>query len=109
VSDHFAIIPTLQAPKSLTEIEAKLYDLVVKRFMAVFYPEAEFMVTTRITTVPAGVEWATGAQFQTNGKVLVNPGWLAVYGKEAQEDDANLVPVAARARWCAPRASTSTR
>jgi DNA topoisomerase-3 len=50
VSDHFAIIPTLQAPKSLSEIEAKLYDMVVKRFLAVFYPPAEFMVTTRIST-----------------------------------------------------------
>jgi DNA topoisomerase-3 len=86
VSDHFAIIPTLQAPKSLSEIEAKLYDMVVKRFIAVFYPSAEFMVTTRITQV-------AGYQFQTNGKVLVNPGWLAVYGKEAQDEDANLVPV----------------
>jgi DNA topoisomerase III len=90
VSDHFAIIPTLQAPKSLTEIEAKLYDLVVKRFLAVFYPSAESMVTTRITTVKAGDK---EHQFQTNGKVLVKPGWLAVYGKEAQEDDANLVAV----------------
>ncbi len=88
VSDHFAIIPTLQAPKSLTEIEAKLYDLVVKRFIAVFYPPAEFMVTTRITQI-------AGHHFQTNGKVLVNPGWLAVYGKEAQDEDANLVPVTA--------------
>ena len=88
VSDHFAIIPTLQAPKSLTEIEAKLYDMVVKRFIAVFYPSAEFMVTTRITQV-------AGHHFQTNGKVLVNPGWLAVYGKEAQDEDANLVPVQA--------------
>jgi DNA topoisomerase-3 len=92
VSDHFAIIPTLQAPKSLTDIEAKLYDLVVKRFLAVFYPSAEFMLTTRISKVAAG-----GAvhHFQTNGKVLVKPGWLAVYGKEVQEDDANLVAVAA--------------
>ena len=88
VSDHFAIIPTLQAPRSLTEIEAKLYDMVVKRFIAVFYPSAEFMVTTRITQV-------VGHHFQTNGKVLVNPGWLAVYGKEAQDEDANLVPVTA--------------
>ncbi|MES2088924.1 MAG: DNA topoisomerase III, partial [Pseudomonadota bacterium] len=90
VSDHFAIIPTLQAPKSLTEIEAKLYDMVVKRFLAVFYPSAEFMVTTRITKVPGN-----GAEhhFQTNGKVLVKPGWLAVYGKEAQDDDATLVAV----------------
>jgi DNA topoisomerase-3 len=91
VSDHFAIIPTLQAPTSLSEIEAKLYDMVVKRFLAVFYPPAEFMVTTRISTVKAA---GTAHSFQTNGKVLVKPGWLAVYGKEAQEDDANLVAVA---------------
>jgi DNA topoisomerase-3 len=90
ISDHFAIIPTLQAPKSLTEPEAKLYDMVVKRFLAVFFPPAEFMVTTRISTVRN--EGKTYS-FQTNGKVLVKPGWLAVYGKEAQEDDANLVPV----------------
>jgi DNA topoisomerase-3 len=87
VSDHFAIIPTLVAPKSLTEIEAKLYDMVVKRFLAVFFPPAEFQVTTRIST-------AAGHSFQTNGKVMVKPGWLAVYGREAQEDDANLVAVA---------------
>jgi DNA topoisomerase III len=91
VSDHFAIIPTLQAPKSLTDIELKLYDMVVKRFIAVFYPSAEFMVTTRTSTVAVG---GTEHRFQTNGKVLVNPGWLAVYGKEAQDDDANLVAVA---------------
>ncbi|MEO8123534.1 MAG: DNA topoisomerase, partial [Burkholderiales bacterium] len=87
---HFAIVPTLQAPRSLNDIEAKLYDMVVKRYLAVFYPPAEFMVTTRISTVTnAGQEH----RFQTNGKVLVKPGWLAVYGKEAQEDDANLVAV----------------
>ncbi|HJW10218.1 MAG TPA: DNA topoisomerase III [Albitalea sp.] len=90
VSDHFAIIPTLLAPKSLTEIEAKLYDMVVKRFLAVFYPAAEFMVTTRISTVSLK---GASHSFQTNGKVMVKPGWLAVYGREAQEDDANLVPV----------------
>ena len=90
VSDHFAIIPTLQAPRSLSEIEAKLYDMVVKRFIAVFYPPAEFMVTTRISVVKAE---AKSFSFQTNGKVMVKPGWLAVYGREAQEDDANLVAV----------------
>jgi DNA topoisomerase-3 len=88
VSDHFAIIPTMQPPKSLTEIEAKLYDLVVKRFIAVFYPSAEYQVTTRLTQV-------NEHRFQTNGKVLVSPGWLAVYGKEVQDDDATLVPVKA--------------
>jgi DNA topoisomerase-3 len=92
VSDHFAIIPTLLPPKSLTDIEAKLYDMVVKRFMAVFFPPAEFMVTTRVSTVAAKArEYA----FQTNGKVMVKPGWLAIYGRDAQEDDANLVAVAA--------------
>ncbi|MEO8524650.1 MAG: DNA topoisomerase III [Caldimonas sp.] len=92
VSDHFAIIPTLLPPKSLSEIEAKLYDMIAKRFLAVFFPSAEFMVTTRISTVAkAGKDY----RFQTNGKVMVKPGWLAVYGREAQEDDANLVAVAA--------------
>jgi DNA topoisomerase-3 len=88
ISDHFAIIPTLLAPKTLNEIEQKLYDLVVKRFLAVFYPAAEFLNTTRITRVE-------NEPFKSEGKVLVNAGWLAVYGKEAQgEDDAaNLVPV----------------
>ncbi len=80
ISDHFAIIPTLQRPRSLTEAEAKLYDLVVKRFLAVFYPPAEYLLTTRITRV-------AGEPFKTEGKVLLNPGWLAVYGKEAQSAD----------------------
>lgn len=83
ISDHFAIIPTLQTPDHLSEPEAKLYDLVVRRFLAVFFPSAEFLQTTRITTV--GEE-----HFKTDGKVLQSPGWLAVYGKAAQEDDANL-------------------
>ncbi|UXC35986.1 DNA topoisomerase III [Cupriavidus gilardii] len=87
ISDHFAIIPTLQAPKNLSEPEQKLYDLVVRRFLSVFFPAAEYQVTTRITEV-------AGHHFKTEGKVLVNPGWLVVYGREAQGDDANLVPVA---------------
>ena len=87
VSDHFAIIPTLQIPHDLSEAEGKLYDLVLKRFLAVFFPAAEYRVTTRMTEVQ-------GHRFRTDGKVLVAPGWLAVYGKEAQGEDANLVPVA---------------
>ena len=87
ISDHFAIIPTLQAPKHLSEPEQKLYDMVVKRFLAVFYPAAEYLITTRITRVE-------GEPFKTEGKVLVNPGWLAVYGREGQEgDEGNLVAV----------------
>lgn len=87
ISDHFAIIPTGAVPKSLSEPEQKLYDLVVKRFLAVFYPAAEHRVTTRITRVE-------GEAFKTEGKVLVKPGWLAIYGKEASsEDDDQLVAV----------------
>ena len=92
ISDHFAIIPTTQAPKNLSEPEQKLYDLVTRRFMAIFFPAAEFQVTTRFTEV-------TGHQFKTEGKVMTNPGWLAVYGKDvvdakAPEGDGTLVPVA---------------
>lgn len=123
VSDHFAIIPTLQAPSGLSEAEQKLYDLVVRRFMAVFFPSAEYTVTTRISTVAAapgrpkqgaapsggsephevGSVGATSVHsFKTEGKVLVKPGWLAIYGKEAADEveggkdgdkGQNLVPV----------------
>ena len=90
ISDHFAIIPTPQAPKSLNEMEQKLYDFVVRRFLSVFFPAAEYQVTTRITRVE-------GHPFKTEGKILVNPGWLAVYGKEGQDgDDGNLVAVDAK-------------
>lgn len=80
VSDHFAIIPTLQAPSGLSDAEQKLYDLVVRRFMAVFFPSAEYLVTTRISQ-------AVGHSFKTEGKVLVKPGWLAIYGKEAEDEN----------------------
>ena len=82
VSDHFAIIPTTQAPSGLSDAEQKLYDLVVRRFMAIFFPSAEYLVTTRISEV-------LGQHFKTEGKVLVKPGWLAIYGKEAAEEVAD--------------------
>jgi len=87
VSDHFAIIPTPLPAVGLNEVQQRIYDLVAKRFLAVFFPAAEYLVTTRVTRVE-------GHHFRTEGKVLVNPGWLAVYGKEAANEDANLVPVA---------------
>ncbi len=98
VSDHFAIIPTLQEPGALSDAERKLYDLVVRRFMAVFFPSAEYQVTTRITTAH---HEGVSHHFQSNGKVLLKPGWLAIYGKEADaemdkkegEQSKTLVPV----------------
>jgi len=86
ISDHFAIIPTLQTPRNLNEAEQKLYDLVVRRFLAVFYPAAEYLQTTRITRVGEH-------QFKTEGKVLENPGWLAVYGRAGGEENENLPPI----------------
>src|SRR5260221_92136 len=83
ISDHFAIIPTLQTPKHLNEAEQKLYDMVVRRFLAVFYPAAESLQTTRITKVAEH-------HFKTEGRVLQSAGWLAVYGRAAGEDEKTL-------------------
>ena len=77
VSDHFAIIPTGRVVK-LDDAAAKLYDMIVKRFLAVFFPHAEFEVTKRLTTIDHGAEKDV---FRTDGKILVTPGWLAVYGR----------------------------
>ncbi len=87
IADHFAIIPTVQRPRHLSEAEAKLYDLVVKRFLAVFFPAAEYLVTTRITRIE-------GEAFRSDGRVMTEAGWLAVYGKEAESGEATtLVPI----------------
>ena len=87
ISDHFAIIPTIQRPRHLSEAEAKLYDLVVKRFLAVFFPAAEYLVTTRITRVE-------GEAFKTEGRVMTEAGWLEVYGRETESgESASLVPI----------------
>jgi len=79
VSDHFAIIPTDQKSKKLNDDEAKIFDMIARRFIAVFYPPAEFDVTTRLSEV-------AGHGFKTEGKVLVKPGYLEVYGKVTSED-----------------------
>ncbi len=78
VSDHFAIIPT-GATARLSEAEQKLYDMVVKRFIAVFYPHAQFEQTTRSSIISSGGFEDT---FRTEGRILVVPGWLEVYGRK---------------------------
>ena len=80
VSDHFAIIPTQHEAKHLDEAEAKLFDMIARRFVATFHPVAEFDVTTRISTVATH-------NFKTEGKVLTAAGWLAVYGKTTVDED----------------------
>jgi DNA topoisomerase-3 len=102
ISDHFAIIPTVEEPKPLEDMEAKVYDMIARRFVAVFHPSAEFDITTRISTV-------AGHGFKTEGKVLTFPGWLAVYGKTGIEDensDARTLPALDKADGQPPRAKT---
>lgn len=82
ISDHFAIIPTAHEAKNLDEMEGKVFDMIARRFVAVFFPSAEFDITTRTSTV------APKHEFKTEGKVLTSAGWLAVYGKTTVEDGA---------------------
>src|SRR5437868_844824 len=90
ISDHFAIVPSGQVPHGLDEVQQRIYDMIVRRFIAVFFPAAQFEVTTRITRVEKDV-------FRTDGKIITDPGWLAVYGREAalndDESGASLVPI----------------
>jgi DNA topoisomerase-3 len=79
VGDHFAIIPTGALARSLDEQERKVFDMVARRFVAVFFPHAQYENTTRITRVE-------GEPFKTEGKILVAPGWLEVYGRDAASE-----------------------
>lgn len=85
ISDHFAIIPTGKKPEGLTAEEGKVYDLIVKRFIAAFYPPAEYTATTRITTVE-------GELFKSTGRVRVSQGWQEVYGSALKDDDKEKTP-----------------
>src|SRR5256712_316564 len=80
ISDHFAIVPTGTLPHGLDEVQQKIYDMIVRRFVAVFFPAAQFEVTTRITRVETDA-------FKTEGKIVKDPGWLAVYGREATSQE----------------------
>ncbi len=80
VTDHHAIIPTGQVPVGLTDVEKKVYDLIARRFIAVFYPDCKFS-TTSVTGKVGKVE------FKASGKEILSPGWRAVYSKEEQRAD----------------------
>ncbi|HEY9577581.1 MAG TPA: DNA topoisomerase III [Pseudobacillus sp.] len=87
VSDHHAIVPTEQTAilSDLSDKERKIYDLIVKRFLAVLLPPFEYEQTT--------VEAKIGSEvFTAKGKVITSLGWKEVYGKE-EEDEASLPPV----------------
>ena len=79
ITDHNAIIPTDQVPRNLDEAQIRIFDMVARRFVAVFHPAAQFEVTTRITRVE-------GEAFKTEGRIIKDPGWLAVYGRQATNE-----------------------
>lgn len=87
VTDHNAIIPTGVEPKNLSEAEGKVFRMVAQRFIAVFFPAAQFEITTRITRVE-------DEPFKTEGKIITVPGWMAVYGKEAATEEGGEAIVA---------------
>src|SRR6266404_5594670 len=92
VSDHHAIIPTGASAAHLDDFERKIFDMVARRTIAVFYPAAQFEVTTRITRIE-------GEPFKTDGKIIFDPGWKAVYGKEAAgEDEQSIAPISPNER-----------
>src|SRR5438105_3396921 len=89
ISDHFAIVPSGEAPHALDEGQRKIYDMIVRRLIAVFFPAAQFEVTTRITRVEKDA-------FKSEGKIIKDPGWLEVYGREAasdEQDEQSLVAI----------------
>src|SRR5262249_60949489 len=81
-------IPTGTVPHGLDEVQQKIYDMIVRRFVSVFFPPAQFEVTTRITRVNKDA-------FRTDGKIIKDPGWLAVYGREAasEQSEESLVTI----------------
>ena len=79
VTDHHAIIPTGQVPTGLTDVEKKVYDLIARRFIAVFYPDCKFSTTTVMGKVDK-------VEFKASGKEILSQGWRAVYGKDEITD-----------------------
>ncbi len=74
ITDHHAIIPTNKLPTNLSEAESKIYTMVVQRFLAVFFPAARFLITRRLSEVAKET-------FLTEGKIMTEPGWKAIYGQ----------------------------
>ena len=92
VTDHHAIIPTGVPPTGLTDMEANVYDLIATRFISVFYPDGKFSTTTVMgEVVNEDGDKPQKIEFKVSGKEILEPGWRAVYAKEAKtqdEDDA---------------------
>ena len=85
VTDHHAIIPTGQVPQALTDLEQKVYDLIARRFIAVFYPDCQYAQTTVLGAVDK-------IEFKVTGRTILDPGWRIVYAKDAQSDEDEKKP-----------------
>ena len=100
VTDHHAIIPTGVVPQNLTDVQRKVYDLIARRFIAVFYPDCKFSTTTVLgevkapTTDPGNTttEKDLAIEFKVTGKEILEPGWRAIYAKEAPDEDSIVAP-----------------
>ena len=80
VTDHHAIIPTGVNPQGLTDMERRVFDLIARRFIAVFYPDCKFSTTT-VTGVAEEIE------FKATGKQILDAGWRVIFAKEPQFDE----------------------
>ena len=79
VTDHHAIIPTGVQPQGLSDMEQRVFDLIARRFIAVFYPDCKFSTTTVLGEVEK-------VEFKVTGKQILDPGWRVVFGKEQQDE-----------------------
>ena len=89
VTDHHAIIPTGVIPKGLSDAERNVYDLIARRFIAVFYDDCKFETTTVMAEVKPTPEDASPILFRTSGKVITDEGWKVVFKKETQAQAEN--------------------
>ena len=90
VTDHHAIIPTGMVPTALTDMQRKVFDLIARRFIAVFYPDCKYAQTTVLGEVGVGTPEAI--EFKVTGRTILDPGWRAVYAKDVQSDDDEKKP-----------------
>lgn len=79
MTDHHAIIPTGVQPQGLTDMEKRVFDLIARRFIAVFYPDCKFSTTTVLGEVDK-------VEFKATGKQILEPGWRVIFAKEQQEE-----------------------
>lgn len=86
VTDHHAIIPTGIPANNMTEWERKVYDLIARRFIAVFYPECIFNSTTVLGVAAQNATDPEGQEFKVTGKVIVSPGWRSVYASDTTKE-----------------------